>query len=322
MEQNPWVSKWEDHEILEHIRRADLDAFWSRETSAVAFNKREARQMESKVADRLGMPSIAPPMGPFPLRNGCGMSGAIAMLDRSLVDPGRCADNVQCGAFWKVRSTITNIVQAGVGGLEDSIGACQRNKIWVTKASAQKFWFSRFMEGVHKRVGEIRMPDKILTTDEIHATDQILEREFSYAASEEDRKRISELGTWFSGGVCTGLRGEEMLLIDLHGTAKSVAQHMKETDSDPHFKFVMLGRTKGAQEDGHKFAIPCVKITQSAHLRPGAWLERLLKVKEELGHAHRKRLKRNLRKAKLCKFEDDFYPVFERIQDTTGLISP
>ena len=84
----------------------------------------------------------------------------------------------------------------------------------------------------------------------------------------------------------------------------------------------MLGRTKGVQEDGHKFAIPCVKVTQGTHLRPGVWLERLLKVKEELGQTHGKLFKRNLRKAKLCEFEDDFYRVIERIQDTTDLIPP
>jgi hypothetical protein len=122
MGRDPWNSKWEDHEILEYIRRAILDSFWSRESSTVAFNLREARRMELKVSDRLGMPSITPPMGPFPLNDECGMKAAIAMLDRSL-DPGRYADQVQYGTFRKVRSTITNIIQAGVGGLEDSMGA-------------------------------------------------------------------------------------------------------------------------------------------------------------------------------------------------------
>jgi hypothetical protein len=133
-----------------------------------------------------------------------------------------------------------------------------------------------------------------------------LEREFAHARAKEDQKRISELGTWFSGGMCTGLRGEEMLLIDLCGTAKSVKQFMKEGVEDPHFKFVMLGRTEGVQEDGHKFAMPCVRVTQGTHLRPGIWLERLIKVKEELGQTNGKLFERNLRKAKLCEFEDDF----------------
>jgi hypothetical protein len=318
---DPWNSKWEDHEILECVRRAILDSFWSRESSTVAFNLREARRMELKASDRLGMPSITPPMGPFPLSDECGMKAAIAMLDRSL-DPGRYADQVQCGTFRKVRSTIANVIQAGVGGLEDSMGACQRNKIWMTKAPTQKFWFSRFMEGLHKRVGEIRMPDKILTIEEVHAIDRTLERECIHARTEAARKRISEMGAWISGGVCTGLRGEEMSLIDLHGTAKSASRFMKKDSIDPHFKFVILGRTKGVQEDGHKFAMPCVKETQGAHLRPGVWLERLIQAKEELGQTHGKLFKRNLREAKLCEFEDDFYRLIERIQDTANLIPP
>jgi hypothetical protein len=181
--------------------------------NTVSFNWQEAQWMEHKVADRLGMPSITPAMGPFPLTDECGMKAVIAMLDRSL-DPGRYADHVQYGTFCKVRSTIANIIQAGVGGLEDSIGAYQRNKIWVTKAATQKFWFFRFMEGLHKRVEEIRMPDKILMIEEVHAINWTLEQEFKHAWTRAERKRIREMGTWLIGGVCTGLRGEEMLLID------------------------------------------------------------------------------------------------------------
>jgi hypothetical protein len=67
------------------------------------------------------------------------------------------------------------------------MGAYQRNKIWMTKAPTQKFWFSRFMEGLHKRVlGEIRMPDKILTIEEVHAIDRALERECMHARTKAD----------------------------------------------------------------------------------------------------------------------------------------
>jgi hypothetical protein len=192
----------------------------------------------------------------------------------------------------------------------------------VTKAPTQKFWFSRFIEGLHKRVGEIRMPDKILSIEEVHAIDRVLEREWKHVRTKADRKRISgEMGTWIIGGVCTGLRGEEMILIDLFGTAKSVSKFMHQNSQDPHFKFIIIGRTKGVQEDGRKFAIPCVKETQGTHLRPGIWLERLLEVrKREMGQTHGKLFARKLRRSKLCEFEDDFYKIIERIQDTTELI--
>jgi hypothetical protein len=267
------------------------------------------------------MPSITPPIGPFPLSDECGMKAAIALLDRSL-DPGRYADYVQYGTFRKFRSTITNIIQAGVEGLGDSVCAYQRNQIWVTRAPTQKFWFSRFMEGLHKRVVEIRMPDRILTIEEVHAIDRMMEREYKHARTKMDQKWISEMGAWISGGVCMELRGEEMLLIVLFSTAKSVSQFMKKDSPDPHFKFVIIGRTKGVQEDGHKFAIPCIKETQGTHLRPGVWLERLLWVKKEMGQTHGKLFTRNLRRARLCEFEDDFYRMIERIQDTTELVPP
>jgi hypothetical protein len=117
------------------------------------------------------------------------------------------------------------------------------------------------MEGLHKRVGEIRMPDEILTIEEVHAIDRTLEQEHAHARTKADRKRIGKMGPWISGGACTGPRGEEMLLIDLHRMAKSVGGFVKKESVHPHFKFVMLGSTEGVQEDGHKFAIPCGKET-------------------------------------------------------------
>jgi hypothetical protein len=199
MKRKPWESRWEDHEILEYIRRANLDSFWSRESSTVAFNLRVARRMERKFSGRLGMPSITPPVGPFPLRDECGMKAAIALLDRSL-DPGRHAEHVQYGTFKKVSSIITNIIQAGVGGLGDSVGGYQCNKIWVTGAPTQKFWFARFMEGLHKRMGEIRMPDKFLSIKEVHTIYRMMEHEWKHARAKVDQKRISKMGAWISEG--------------------------------------------------------------------------------------------------------------------------
>jgi hypothetical protein len=103
------------------------------------------------------------------------------------------------------------------------------------------------------------------------------------------------MGTSISGGVCMQLQGEEMLLIDLFGMAKRVIAFMSKDSPDPHFKFVIIGRTKGVQEDGHNFVILCIKETQATHLGPGVWLEHLIKVKRELGQMHGKLFSRNLR---------------------------
>jgi hypothetical protein len=118
---NPVRHNANDLEILDTMRRANLDAFWSRETSTVGENLQEARQME-RMAMRLGLPSITPPLGLWALEDNLGMKAAIAILDRSL-DKGAYKDTVQWDTFWRAMSMVTNISQAMVGCLEDSVGA-------------------------------------------------------------------------------------------------------------------------------------------------------------------------------------------------------
>ena len=50
--------------LLQCIRRASLDAFWSRESSTVRANARGARRLE-EIGDTSGMRSVCPPHGPL-----------------------------------------------------------------------------------------------------------------------------------------------------------------------------------------------------------------------------------------------------------------
>jgi hypothetical protein len=245
------------------------------------------------------------------------MKVAMALLDRSL-DQGIYEETVQWDTFWRTMSAVTNISQACVGGLGDSVGAYERHKMFISQAVTHKFWYSRFMLGVHKRVGQIRKPDKEVTIDVIHAIDRILELEWNQATSIAHKKRIAEMGAWIIGGFCTGLRGEEMLRIELAGTANSLVNMSKEKDA--HFLFVILGRTKGNQVSGATFGIPCAPITEGTHLRPGRWVKRLVNNLHASGKRSGRLFQRRLRVAKLHEFENDFFTVLEKVQATTDLI--
>ena len=312
-------SSFKDCKVMAYIRRANLDACWAREPNTVMANLREAIRMEN-FTSQLDLPSVTPAMGPFPLKDDFGMLPAIALLERSLAK-GVHSEYVQWGTFRKTMSAVTNVTQAGVAGLGDSVGAYERNRTWISNVATHKFWYSRFMHGVHKRVGEVRKPDEIISIDVLHAVDKILEAEWKNSKAPEPTRRICEIGAWMMGGFCTGLRGEEMLLVDTLGTATSVQRLMKDDAPDPHFKFVVIGRTKGVQQDGKSFGIPCVKITKATGLRPGVWVKRLMDIKHLAGEGHGKLFVRKLRPAKLMEFEDDFFRVLERVQDTTELIS-
>jgi hypothetical protein len=315
MKRDPDERLGSDFELLDTMRRANLDAFWNRETSTVGANLLQAIRME-KTSKRYGMPCLTPKMGPWPLEDVLGMGVAVAVLDRSL-DKGVYEDTVQWDTFRRVMSAATNISQAAVGGLGDSVGAYERNRMFISGSVTHKFWFSRFMGGVHKRVGQVRKPDRVLTIDIIHAVDRILESNWENARNADERKRISEMGAWIIGGFCTGLRGEEMLLIELAGTANSLA-HLHD-EKNPHFVYVISGRTKGDQTSGAKFGVPCCPITEGTHLRPGRWVKRLVDVIHGKGRRSGRLFSRRLKVAKLQEFENDFFTVLEKVQATTDL---
>jgi hypothetical protein len=117
------------------------------------------------------------------------MLAAMAVLDRSL-DKGVCEDTVQWDTF---RTAVTNISQAAVGGLEDLVGAYKINKMFISSSMTHKFWFSCFMGGIHKQVGQVQKADRVLTIDIIHAVDRILEFEWENARRVDERKQIAEM---------------------------------------------------------------------------------------------------------------------------------
>jgi hypothetical protein len=120
------------------------------------------------------------------------------------------------------------------------------------------------------------------------------------------------------GGFCTGLRGEEMVLIELAGTDNSLS-HLEDA-INPHFKFMLLGKTKGNQLSGTKFGVPCVPITNGTHLRPGHWVKRLVTILHATGKCTELLFSRRLANPKMHEFEDNFFTVLEKVQATTDLI--
>jgi hypothetical protein len=163
------------------------------------------------------------------------MKMAMVLLDRSL-DKGVYEATVHWDTFHRTMSAVTNISQAGVGGLKDSVGAYKRKRMFISGVVTHKFWYSRLMAGVHKRVGQIRKPDKEVTVEFFHAIDKILDIKWGNSTTTDQKKKIAEMGAWFFGGFCTGLRGEEMTFLELSGTANSLVNLSNAKDA--HFLFV------------------------------------------------------------------------------------
>ena len=314
----PEIHNLKDKEFFVFARRANLDSFWSREPPTVRNNLKELVRMR-KTEERFGFPCTTPPLGPFPVEDILGMKAAVAILDRSL-DKGSYGPHVQWATFRKLMSGVTNTSQAGVGGMGNSVGAYERNKMWISTSISHQFWFTRFMAGIHKRVGEVKRQDEAFTIDIILQIKLLLELEWSRFAPTEmrERKRVAELGVWFIVGFCCGMRGEEMLLIELAGTRNSM-EYMTELDG--YFKVAISGRTKGNQISGAKFSFPCVNITQGTGLNPGTWMKRLVEIRDVEGHKNGRLFYRGITPAKLSQYEPDFFDILYQVQAMSDHIS-
>ena len=305
--------------LMQYARRVSLDAFWSRESSTVAANLGQVKRICLTEAE-FGM-KIFSPMGPFPIDDGFGMGPAIALLSRSL-DPGRYDTFVQWATFRKVRSTVTNVSQAGAGGLGDVIGAYERNRTWISSVATHQFFYSRFMTGIHKRVGEVVKRDEPITIEVLKYIQDLLESKWKAEISKpkpdlDTLLKITRMGLWFIGGFCAGFRGEEHLILEFAGTSASLEYLTKPPPGlPPHFEFVVAGRTKNNKLSGAKFRVPVAAETAGTGLKPGIWAHRYCNLMKEAypnkqpGYL----FQRNLASPKLFEFEEDFYSVLEEVQ--------
>ena len=287
-ERDPLAGNHKDNYLMEHIRRVSLDAFWGRESSTVKSNLGLVRRAVL-TEDKMGCVNrIVPAVGPFPLKDAFGMGAAVAVLDKSM-DPGRYEDQVQWATFRKMRSMLTNISQAGIQGLGAAIGASDKNRTWVTQGDTHKFFFVRFSTGIHRRVGEDIRRDEPVTIGQLKEIHRILDKQWSAEIrkkrpSRTRLMRIALTGYWFVVGFCTGLRGEEMGLIEFEGTHNSLENLTTPPEGLPtHFSNVIAGPTKGNRLSGSKFAIPCVATTQGNGLQPGLWAMRYCRMLKKAG---------------------------------------
>jgi hypothetical protein len=102
-----------------------------------------------KTTKRLGLPCVTPPLGPWPLEDNLVMKLAMVVPDQ-LLDKGVNEDTVHWDTFCLSMSAVKNVSQAGIRGLEDSVGMYECNQMFISDVVTHKFWFSRFMTGVHK----------------------------------------------------------------------------------------------------------------------------------------------------------------------------
>ena len=162
---DPHFRKQQDQFLLDLIRRANLDAFWSRVRSTVNQNLSKIRML-LEFSKNTGEDGLFVSRKPFPMRDHCGYELAVATLQYSR-RPGKHDHNyTQFNTIRKLRSAYGNWLRASTHTnqhhfvLNDDAGKSVR----LIDNKSLSLWFQRFNAGMKYRMGVVWKPNKAFST--------------------------------------------------------------------------------------------------------------------------------------------------------------
>lgn len=269
----------QDDVLLMCIRRANLDALWSRESATVHANRREAARVLT-VSERLGIDQPYPNRIPFPVEDTFGMQIACQSLLRSL-DAGINTRTIQFETMRRLRAHYSNFYHTLPHGTGMTTIADGRGTATFTTSPTYGYWFRRFMAGCHRRMGDTWMPDKAITIDEVHHCYILLEEDWTRHKEDPGMRLQTALTAMILvGGFSGALRGEELPKIDLG----AIRKHWKEAvlhPRTPHVPLVLTGRFK--MTEGEKLFFLPLACRSASGIDNRLWTHRAIEAYSKQG---------------------------------------
>ena len=274
---NPKKSNASDRLLLGLIRRMNLDAFWSRETSTVVSNANRAA-MSIDHSRMLGLLGPYEDGGGCTLEDHCGYEVAANMLIHSRRAGRHSKNYTQFSAVRKLRSTFGNQVRASGATssrpwtLVDEGGGYRR----LVQDKCGSLWFNRFITGMQKRMGRIWKPNRALSVVQMKDLIRRGNERYEGSENEEDRNIWSSFLVYAALSYVLSLRGSEGFMFDLDSTNR----HRDRNDGS-YLTIGLMGKVKGETQD-RCHLLPVVNITGSG-INVKYLLDRHLALKRRQG---------------------------------------
>ena len=148
-----------DSLLLMCIRHVVLDSMWARERSTVQGNLNKCKRYV-KIQFRFEIETSAlTQLGPWPFEDVWGMRYACAIVMRSL-EGGKNAKTLQFGTIRKLRIFASKYCHAGVSGSGPTFMSDDGLSARISNSPTNSLWFTQCMNGIHRRMGDIWLPDK------------------------------------------------------------------------------------------------------------------------------------------------------------------
>jgi hypothetical protein len=311
---DPVEAKPTDDLLLACIRRANLDALWSREKSTVSGNLKNVRKA-IEASERVGMRCPYPLLGPMPVDDVIGHRAAIHMLLYSLEAGAYSQDHKQFDTIRKMRSAFSNAWGASARGtlFNISTGKEDRRKDRLTQCPTDSEWFGRFQLGCKKRMGQDVRPQLGLSIGVMKEYMDRLESKWLVSIDDQERDLLCAVGAYSALSYAASLRGNEGFLLDLFGLRQHIAKG-KHDLQDPHVTAPLLGRLKG--EDGERYHMLLIASETASGLKIRHWLEQLVLMREGQGRFHGPAFcDEEGEMVSMSDYEETFYDILHEIQD-------
>lgn len=264
----------EDYLLMMCIRRANLDALWSREPATIEHNRRDVMKTIAK-GKMLGLQcgSLFHVKRGYRLYDDFNMALAATMMYRSL-DAGKNDTYVQFNTVRSMRAASGNYWRAAAQKGEISVMMRGQQKLTSSSSPTNSIWFENFMLGFHKRVGDVNRPDKAISIELMIAMMNRFEAQWQAAQGNRlEEKAVIFPALFAVSAYVASLRGEEVPLLDLEHTRDKTYLGLSHPTT-PHVVLTLSGRFKNEVGD-LKYHLPVVQRTSSG-LEIRIWLERML----------------------------------------------
>jgi len=273
---DPEKDKDRDKLLLITIRRVNLLGMWGSEPTTTNGHRLNIIK-GVKLLRLVGLSPNYPPLGPFPLGDTLGYGLAIEMMLRSLSVGKQITGHVGFDTVRKQRSAYTGVWRSAASGqsINKIVSGNASKKMMISSCPAYTLWMEHFVKGLEKFMGRATIPDLALDMKVMVAVMNNLEIEWNQKTDLAERRDICFLGLFLIAGVVAGLRGYEIMFMDLFGLI-SKQYRGRDHKTHPHIIVPLLGRFKGLTgERLIDFTLPL--ITKSG-FQPAIWIDRVVEV--------------------------------------------
>ena len=267
-----------DVRLCQYVRRANLDAMWSKEPGTVATNgvqMRKARKLQAELG--LESPNY-PPLGPWPLDDTVGMTTCVTML-RASVKPGAYNESHQeFQTIRKLRTTYTNVwrICEESESLNLVFTGEKGTKYRTTYGETDSFFFNLFTAGLEKRMDKEVRSDLGLEFSLALKILRQVEEELGVSTTSPTRRRaLIMFGGYLVIGYAGSLRGNEGFYVEGRSLIRDLFVGKKHEDR-PHVKVQLFGKFKGETNEATSTLIFANESRNGLKIRE--WVERLAGV--------------------------------------------